>query len=155
LFAQRSDSLNARDSSIAVVLGNVELFKRDGSTLVNYYNDEKNVAIQREGDQYLKIVLTDSNKIYSETEIEFVFIHDTTYFTQLLEKDSLIPDIVVRHYWQDVNHGAFVQLNNSTGKVQVKGNYYWGHKNGTWLYYDDIGNLIRKEKWNVGILDLN
>jgi len=39
------------------------------------------------------------------------------------------------------------------GNVQVSGTYNNSMKDGIWMYFNDIGEKVRKEIWNAGVMD--
>ena len=50
-----------------------------------------------------------------------------------------------------VNHGAFNQIYQSTGKVAIEGMFNEGRKSGIWTYYGEDGNIRTIKYFDQGV----
>lgn len=65
------------------------------------------------------------------------------------QKDSIIPAETYVYSQELLPHGWYKRFFKN-GTIRTKGKYYNGFKHGTWLFYDEKANVVRKEKWRYG-----
>lgn len=120
-----------------------------------YYNNDKNVAYDL---SYNKDGDTMSLKKYVNQKLDSIIIL-RNYFGSNLEVGTFSHGNGVLNYYDiygvllnqttyrnGLKHGIFIEYYNNY-KVKVSGNYKDDNKIGEWIYYSNIGDTLKKEKY--------
>ncbi len=97
---------------------------------------------------YLKFD-SNNNKIAKHEFYKNGFIENLKICVFYKETDSLLKILYQTNF---KNGTGYYKDYNRYGKVIAEGNYKDGCKDKWWKYYNDKGYLIRKEKYNKGVL---
>jgi len=100
-------------------------------------------------DQVLIQVISQKNEPLNVIIFEYFSHTPNKLFSQKIYKDSILQEN--RYNFID-NQTYNVKFYSSIGKIHHTGHIKEGNKHGTWKYFDKSGNLIKKEKYKLGII---
>jgi antitoxin component YwqK of YwqJK toxin-antitoxin module len=119
--------------------------------VTHFYSGDSGIIIESiSNGKYIKKTLNDSGLVKMKSEILVYISHDTLLILGPAAYEGL-SKYTVKHIWRIRLHGSHDEY-YSDGKLKCTGIYKWDLKHGRWKYFDENGNIIKKERWKMGVL---
>lgn len=111
-----------------------------------YFNNIKNVSIEKHGKRYVKMIYSHGDHILSEYAVEIILYAHCDVL--LYAKRDSTPAVVCKSQFDVQENGKFKEWYDNK-KIKIVGFYNHGKKSKKWRYYDESGKLIFTKRWAI------